>query len=184
MKRPPFFRHAAEAIKAGAVDQVLGIDDIYAAIEKRVLGICRNRTAGSSLMRLRAPKAEFLPRPNISSCSEIMDIVPVSSVPVQEVRSARYHVLFRAAVEISAPGIRKVATCGVGARNRSLFTCSCQRRLLWLACGRRGIAFWASQTLTALLIGGIDKMTTMTRLQALPLSFFTRNGRGIGLTCP
>ena len=30
-----------EAIKAGAVDQVLGIDDVYAAIEKRVLGICR-----------------------------------------------------------------------------------------------------------------------------------------------
>jgi two-component system chemotaxis response regulator CheB len=35
-----------EAIKAGAVDQVLGIDDIYAAIEKRVLGICRPTPAG------------------------------------------------------------------------------------------------------------------------------------------
>src|SRR6266849_423053 len=35
-----------EAIKAGAVDQVLGIDDIYAAIEKRVLGICRTAPAG------------------------------------------------------------------------------------------------------------------------------------------
>jgi two-component system, chemotaxis family, protein-glutamate methylesterase/glutaminase len=35
------FGMPAEAIKAGAVDQVLGIDDIYAAIEKRVLGICR-----------------------------------------------------------------------------------------------------------------------------------------------
>lgn len=31
----------AEAIKAGVVDQVLGIDDIYPAIEKRVLGLCR-----------------------------------------------------------------------------------------------------------------------------------------------
>jgi len=35
------FGMPAEAIKVGAVDQVLGIDDVYAAIEKRVLGICR-----------------------------------------------------------------------------------------------------------------------------------------------
>jgi two-component system chemotaxis response regulator CheB len=40
------FGMPAEAIKAGAVDQVLGIDDIYAAIEKRVLGICRPTPAG------------------------------------------------------------------------------------------------------------------------------------------
>jgi len=35
------FGMPAEAIKANAVDQVLGIDDIYPAIEKRVLGLCR-----------------------------------------------------------------------------------------------------------------------------------------------
>jgi two-component system chemotaxis response regulator CheB len=40
------FGMPAEAIKVGAVDQVLGIDDIYAAIEKRVLGICRPTPAG------------------------------------------------------------------------------------------------------------------------------------------
>jgi two-component system, chemotaxis family, protein-glutamate methylesterase/glutaminase len=40
------FGMPAEAIKVGAVDQVLGIDDIYAAIEKRVLGICRPAPAG------------------------------------------------------------------------------------------------------------------------------------------
>jgi two-component system chemotaxis response regulator CheB len=40
------FGMPAEAIKAGAVDHVLGIDDIYAAIEKRVLGICRTTPAG------------------------------------------------------------------------------------------------------------------------------------------
>jgi two-component system chemotaxis response regulator CheB len=40
------FGMPAEAIKAGVVDQVLGIDDIYAAIEKRVLGICRPAPAG------------------------------------------------------------------------------------------------------------------------------------------
>ncbi len=40
------FGMPAEAIKAGAVDQVLGIDDIYPAIEKRVLGLCRPTPAG------------------------------------------------------------------------------------------------------------------------------------------
>ena len=40
------FGMPAEAIKVGAVDQVLGIDDIYAAIEKRVLGICKPTPAG------------------------------------------------------------------------------------------------------------------------------------------
>jgi two-component system chemotaxis response regulator CheB len=35
------FGMPAEAIKTGVVDHVLGIDDIYAAIEKRVLGLCR-----------------------------------------------------------------------------------------------------------------------------------------------
>ena len=40
------FGMPAEAIKAGAVDQVLGIDDIYAAIEKRVVGLCRTAPVG------------------------------------------------------------------------------------------------------------------------------------------
>jgi two-component system chemotaxis response regulator CheB len=40
------FGMPAEAIKVGAVDQTLGIDDIYAAIEKRVIGICRATPVG------------------------------------------------------------------------------------------------------------------------------------------
>src|SRR5246127_2806087 len=36
----------AEAIKAGVVDHTLGIDDIYPAIEKRVLGLCRALPVG------------------------------------------------------------------------------------------------------------------------------------------
>lgn len=40
------FGMAAEAIKTGAVDQVLPIDEIYAAIEKRVIGICRPSPVG------------------------------------------------------------------------------------------------------------------------------------------
>ena len=41
------FGMPAEAIKSGAVDQTLGIDDIYAAIEKRVLGLSRLVPAGA-----------------------------------------------------------------------------------------------------------------------------------------
>lgn len=40
------FGMPAEAIKAKAVDRVLPIDDIYAAIEKRVLSICKLAPAG------------------------------------------------------------------------------------------------------------------------------------------
>ncbi|HXL22247.1 MAG TPA: chemotaxis response regulator protein-glutamate methylesterase [Candidatus Dormibacteraeota bacterium] len=40
------FGMPAEAIKTGAVDQVLGLDDIYPAIEKRVLSVYRPAPAG------------------------------------------------------------------------------------------------------------------------------------------
>jgi two-component system, chemotaxis family, protein-glutamate methylesterase/glutaminase len=40
------FGMPAEAIKAANVEQVLGIDDIYAAIEKRVIGICKATPVG------------------------------------------------------------------------------------------------------------------------------------------
>jgi len=40
------FGMPAEVIKAGVVDQVLGIDDVYPAIEKRVVGLCKLTPAG------------------------------------------------------------------------------------------------------------------------------------------
>jgi len=40
------FGMPAEAIKTGCVDQTLGIDDIYAALEKRVLGLCKTAPVG------------------------------------------------------------------------------------------------------------------------------------------
>ena len=40
------FGMPAEAIKAGVVDHTLGIDDIYPAVEKRVLGLCRALPVG------------------------------------------------------------------------------------------------------------------------------------------
>jgi hypothetical protein len=36
----------AEAIKLAAIEQVLAIDDIYAAIEKRVISICKATPVG------------------------------------------------------------------------------------------------------------------------------------------
>jgi two-component system chemotaxis response regulator CheB len=41
------FGMPGEAIKTGAVEQVLGIDDIYTAIEKRVLSLGRLLPAGA-----------------------------------------------------------------------------------------------------------------------------------------
>lgn len=41
------FGMPAEAIKAGVVDQTLGIDDIYPAVEKRVLGLTRPTPVGA-----------------------------------------------------------------------------------------------------------------------------------------
>ena len=40
------FGMPAEAIKVAGVEQVLAIDDIYAAIEKRVIGICKTTPVG------------------------------------------------------------------------------------------------------------------------------------------
>lgn len=40
------FGMPAEIIKAGLADQVLSIDDVYSAIEKRVVGICKPTPAG------------------------------------------------------------------------------------------------------------------------------------------
>jgi two-component system chemotaxis response regulator CheB len=41
------FGMPSEAIKAGAVDEILGIDDIYPAIEKRVIGVSRVAPVGA-----------------------------------------------------------------------------------------------------------------------------------------
>jgi two-component system chemotaxis response regulator CheB len=41
------FGMPAEAIKVAAVDHVLAIDDIYAAIEKRVIGLCKATPVGA-----------------------------------------------------------------------------------------------------------------------------------------
>jgi len=91
----------------------------------------------------------------------------VSSASVQEVRGADS--MSGAAVEISAPGIRKVQQV-VRRGDRSLFIVNGAMHF-GLHAAEGTLIFVLRKTRTALLIDGIEKMTTMTRLQALPQSF-------------
>ncbi len=91
----------------------------------------------------------------------------ISSASVQEVRSVDS--LSGAATEISAPGLRKVRQV-LRRGDRSLFIVNGAMHFgLHAAAG--SLLFVLRKTRTALLIDGIEKMTTMTRLQALPLSY-------------
>jgi chemotaxis signal transduction protein len=91
----------------------------------------------------------------------------VSSGSVQEVRSVDS--LAGSATEISAPGLKKVRHI-VRRGDKSLFVVNGALHFgLPLTSGL--LVFVLRRTRTALLIDGIEKMTTMTRLQALPQAF-------------
>ena len=91
----------------------------------------------------------------------------LSSSSVQEVRGADS--LSGGANEIAAPGVAKVRQF-VRRGPNTLFLVSGAAHFGLPA--RDGIlAFVLRNTRTALLVDGIERMTTMTRLQALPLSF-------------
>ena len=91
----------------------------------------------------------------------------ISSAAVQEVRSADS--MSGGATEISAPGLRKVRHV-LRRGDRSLFIVNGAMHF-GLHAAEGAQLFVLRQTRTALLIDGIEKMTTMSRLQALPLSF-------------
>lgn len=91
----------------------------------------------------------------------------ISSASVQEVRSADS--LSGLAVEINAPALRKVRHVAQRG-DRSLFVVNGSVHF-GLALSSGALILVLRKTRTALLIEGIDKMTTMTRLQALPQSF-------------
>jgi len=91
----------------------------------------------------------------------------VSSGSVQEVRSVDS--LAGSATEIAAPGLNKVRHI-VRRGDKSLFVVNGALHFgLPLTSGH--LVFVLRRTRTALLIDGIEKMTTMTRLQALPQAF-------------
>ena len=91
----------------------------------------------------------------------------LSSSSVQEVRGADS--LSGGAYEISAPGIDKVRQFVRRGAN-TLFLVSGAAHF-GLSAPDGILAFVLRNTRTALLVDSIEKMTAMTRLQALPLSF-------------
>jgi chemotaxis signal transduction protein len=94
-------------------------------------------------------------------------IFAVSSSSVQEVRSADS--MAGLTIEITAPGLRKVRHVAQR-RDKSLFVVNGAAHF-GLAPSPGALIFVLRKTRTALLIDGIEKMTSMTRLQALPKSF-------------
>lgn len=91
----------------------------------------------------------------------------LSSSSVQEVRGADS--LSGGATEIAAPGVNKVRQF-VRRGNNTLFLVSGAAHF-GLPASDGILAFVLRNTRTALLVDSIEKMTAMTRLQALPLSF-------------
>ena len=119
-------------------------------------------------MRLAAPvKASPAKTEQIILFRVSGQLFAVSSASVQEVRGADS--MSGAAVEISVPGLRKVRHV-VRRGDRSLFIVNGAMHF-GLHAVEGALLFVLRKTRTALLIDGIEKMATMTRLQALPLSF-------------
>lgn len=91
----------------------------------------------------------------------------LSSSSVQEVRGADS--LSGGASEVRAPGVEKVRKF-VRRGSNILFLVSGARHF-GLSVPEGVLAFVLRNTRTALLVDSIERMTSMTRLQALPLSF-------------
>jgi len=91
----------------------------------------------------------------------------VSSASVQEVRSVDS--LSGAAMEMNQPTLRKVRHV-LRRGDRALFVVNGAAHF-GLPASSAGLVFVLRKTRTALLVDGIDKMATMTRLQSLPLAY-------------
>jgi len=164
--RSVIFGMPAEAIKSGAVDHVLSIDDIYTSIENRVLGLSRlsqRECADAVASTHKAPHAR----------TEQNHIVPLQHAGVAifigiGAGSAQRGHFGGVAMEIDEPTLPKV---------RHMFRRGEQNLYVVNGAVHFDCAFARFADLllrrsrTALLIDGIEKMTTMTRLQALPAAF-------------
>jgi chemotaxis signal transduction protein len=119
-------------------------------------------------MQLPAPQAAAAVRTEQIILFRVSgQLFAVSSGSVQEVRSVDS--LAGSATEITAPGLKKVRHI-VRRGDKSLFVVNGALHFgLPLTSGQ--LVFVLRSTRTALLVDGIEKMTTMTRLQALPQAF-------------
>jgi len=91
----------------------------------------------------------------------------VSSASVQEVRSVDS--LSGAATEINQPSLRKVRHV-LRRGDKALYVINAAVHF-GLPASPAGLVFVLRKTRTALLVDGMDKMATMTRLQSLPLAY-------------
>jgi chemotaxis signal transduction protein len=119
-------------------------------------------------MRLTSP-----PKPHAARTEQIIlfrisgQLFALSSASVQEVRSV--DTLAGSAKDISQPALRKVRQT-VKRGELSLYVVNGALHF-GLPASPPALVFVLRHTRTALLVDGIEKMTTMTRLQALPLAF-------------
>jgi chemotaxis signal transduction protein len=119
------------------------------------------------------------PKPPVLQAEQIIlfrvggQLLAISSASVQEVRSVDS--LAGAAAEIKDSGVRKVRHV-LQREQQTLFVVNGTIHFgLPLIPGT--LVFILRQTRTALLIDGIEKMTSMTRLQALPMAFCNEERR-------
>jgi chemotaxis signal transduction protein len=120
------------------------------------------------MMRLTSP-----PKPHAARAEQIIlfrisgQLFAVSSASVQEVRSV--DTLAGSSKDVSQPSLRKVRQT-VKRGDTSLYVVNGALHF-GLPASPPALVFVLRRTKTALLVDGIEKMTTMTRLQALPLAF-------------
>lgn len=91
----------------------------------------------------------------------------LSSSSVQEVRSVDS--LTGSSTEISVPALRKVRHL-LQRGDKTLYVVNAAMHF-GLPAASAGLVFVLRQTRSAVLVDGIDKMATMTQLQALPLAY-------------
>ena len=113
------------------------------------------------------PKQGTVPTEQIILFRVSGQLFAVSSASVQEVRSVDS--LGGSATELSQPGLRKVRHV-VKRGGNSIYVINGAMHF-GLPAARAALVFVLRRTRTALLIDGIEKMTSMTRLQALPRAF-------------
>ena len=91
----------------------------------------------------------------------------LSSASVQEVRSVDS--LAGSSTEINQPGVRKVRHL-LRRGDKTVFVVNAAVHF-GLPASAAGLVFVLRKTRSALLVDGIDRMATMTQLQALPLAY-------------
>lgn len=120
-------------------------------------------------MRVAAPSA----KPHSARSEQVVlfrvagQLFAVSSASVQEVRSVDS--LAGVSTEINQPSIRKVRHV-LHRGDKSLYVVNSALHFGFSA-GPAGLVFVLRKTRTALLVESMERMATMTRLQALPLAY-------------